>query len=121
MIPTAITDHHSRARRPRRLDVQALVTIATVLLVACGKAPEKPAPAPLDVTTIVITPGDVPVAAGYVAQTQSSQAVNIQAQVSGFVDERTKAMGGGWVSEADSLTGTTPPAPASSALPPPLN
>ncbi len=32
-----------------------------------------------------------------------------------------KAMGGGWVGEADGLTGSTPAAPQSSALPPPLN
>ena len=32
-----------------------------------------------------------------------------------------KAMGGGWVGEADNLTGSTPAAPPSSALPPPLN
>jgi membrane fusion protein (multidrug efflux system) len=70
-----------------------LFALAAVLLAACGKAPEKPAPAPLDVTTIVITPGDVPVAAEYVAQTQSSQAVNIQARVSGFLDERTYVEG----------------------------
>jgi len=77
------------ARRLQRLSPLALVALAAALLAACGKAPEKPAPAPLDVTTMVITPGDVPVAAEYVAQTQSSQAVNIQARVSGFLDERT--------------------------------
>ena len=31
-----------------------------------------------------------------------------------------KAMGGGWVVEADQLTGSSTPAPATSALPPPL-
>ncbi len=77
----------------RRLRPLALVALASTLLVACGKAPEKPAPAPLDVTTMVITPSDVPVAAEYVAQTQSSQAVNIQARVSGFLDERTYVEG----------------------------
>jgi membrane fusion protein (multidrug efflux system) len=77
----------------RRLRPLALVAVASTLLVGCGKAPEKPAPAPLDVTTMVITPSDVPVAAEYVAQTQSSQAVNIQARVSGFLDERTYVEG----------------------------
>ncbi|HSC23021.1 MAG TPA: hypothetical protein VLG08_04875 [Casimicrobiaceae bacterium] len=32
---------------------------------------------------------DVPVVAEYIAQTQSSHAVNIQARVSGFLDKRT--------------------------------
>jgi hypothetical protein len=32
-----------------------------------------------------------------------------------------KAMGGGWVGEADSLTGSTPEAPPASALPTRLN
>lgn len=31
-----------------------------------------------------------------------------------------KAMGGGWVTQADALTGSTPPPPPKSALPPPL-
>jgi len=77
------------ASRLRRIRPLALAALAALLLVACGKAPEKPAPAPLDVTTMIITPGDVPVAAEYVAQTQSSQAVNIQARVSGFLDQRS--------------------------------
>jgi len=41
-----------------------------------------------EVTIMTITPRDVPVSATYVAQTQSSQAVNIQARVSGFLDKR---------------------------------
>jgi multidrug efflux system outer membrane protein len=31
-----------------------------------------------------------------------------------------KAMGGGWVAQADSLTGSAPPPAPASALPPPL-
>lgn len=37
---------------------------------------------------MTVEAGDVPVSAEYVAQTQSSQAVNIQARVSGFLDKR---------------------------------
>lgn len=66
---------------------------AAALVVACGKPAEKPAPAPLEVTTITVEPRDVPVAAVYVAQTQSSQAVNIQARVSGFLDQRVYVEG----------------------------
>ncbi|MBP6775638.1 MAG: efflux RND transporter periplasmic adaptor subunit [Piscinibacter sp.] len=50
-------------------------------------------PAPLEVTTITIEPRDVPVTAEYIAQTQSSQAVNIQARVSGFLDKRVYTEG----------------------------
>jgi membrane fusion protein (multidrug efflux system) len=82
-----------RAKRSPQLRLLAFVALATALLVACGKPPDKPPPAPLDVTTMVIAPGDVPVAAEYVAQTQSSQGVNIQARVSGFLDERTYVEG----------------------------
>ena len=31
-----------------------------------------------------------------------------------------KAMGGGWITQADGMTGTTPAAPPPSGLPPPL-
>ncbi|HET9762718.1 MAG TPA: efflux RND transporter periplasmic adaptor subunit, partial [Casimicrobiaceae bacterium] len=42
---------------------------------------------------LTVTPRDVPVSATYVAQTQSSQAVNIQARVSGFLDKRVYTEG----------------------------
>ena len=69
----------------------AIVGIA--ILAGCGKEPPKPAPAPLEVTTITVAPGDVAISAQYVAQTQSSQAVNIQARVSGFLDKRVYTEG----------------------------
>jgi membrane fusion protein (multidrug efflux system) len=77
-------------RSNRRLIAAAVVLAA---LAGCGKEPAKPAPAPLEVTTIAVAPGDVPVSAAYVAQTQSSQAVNIQARVSGFLDKRVYTEG----------------------------
>jgi membrane fusion protein (multidrug efflux system) len=64
-----------------------------VALAGCGKPPEKPPPAPLDVSIVTVQPRDVPVVAVYVAQTQSSQAVNIQARVSGFLDKRVYTEG----------------------------
>lgn len=70
-----------------------LAVTAAALVAACGKPPEKPPPAPLDVATIVVQARDVPVSALYVAQTQSSQAVNIQARVSGFLDKRAYTEG----------------------------
>ena len=45
---------------------------------------------------------------------------SIRAQLFASAVNIYKAMGGGWVAQADQLTGTTPAAPAASALPPPL-
>jgi len=64
-----------------------------LLLAACGREPPKPAPPPLEVSTITVQPRDVDISAEYVAQTQSSQAVNIQARVSGFLDKRVYTEG----------------------------
>jgi membrane fusion protein (multidrug efflux system) len=62
---------------------------ASLVLSACSKEPPKPpSGGPIDVTTLTVAARDVPVTAEYVAQTQSSQAVNIQARVSGFLDKR---------------------------------
>ena len=66
---------------------------ALAALAGCGKPPEKPPPAPLDVSIVTVRSRDVPVVAVYVAQTQSSQAVNIQARVSGFLDQRVYTEG----------------------------
>lgn len=69
--------------------------VAAVLLVAgCGReAGPGTASAPIQVTTLTIEPRDVPVSVTYIAQTQSSQAVNIQARVSGFLDKRVYVEG----------------------------
>jgi len=45
---------------------------------------------------------------------------SIRAQVFASAVNIYKAMGGGWVALADQRTGSTPPAPPTSALPPPL-
>ena len=52
-----------------------------------------PARPPLEVTVLTIAPRDVPVSSLFVAQTQSSQAVNIAARVSGFLDKRVYVEG----------------------------
>jgi membrane fusion protein (multidrug efflux system) len=63
--------------------------IAAVLIAGCGReAPKPPEKGPVDVTVLPIERKDVPITAVYVAQTQSSQAVNIQARVSGWLDKR---------------------------------
>jgi len=62
---------------------------AVSLLNACGKEPNnETALPPVEVSVITIESRDVPVSSTYVAQTQSSQAVNIQARVSGFLEKR---------------------------------
>ncbi len=71
----------------------ASIVLGLAALAACGREPAKPAPPPLEVTTLTIEVRDVPVSAEYVAQTQSSQAVNIQARVSGFLDKRVYTEG----------------------------
>jgi len=82
--------HVRIAMRTRRCWLAgALLVSAMPVLTACGrtenKSPEKP---PIDVTVVTVARKDAPVTAIYVAQTQSSQAVNIQARVSGFLDKR---------------------------------
>jgi membrane fusion protein (multidrug efflux system) len=74
---------------------RAVALVAALLLVAgCGREEKKEtARPPVDVTTVTVVARDVPVAATFVAQTQSSQAVNIQARVSGFLDKRVYTEG----------------------------
>ena len=63
--------------------------LAAALVAGCGReAPKAPEKGPIDVKVITIERKDVPVTAIYVAQTQSSQAVNVQARVSGWLDKR---------------------------------
>jgi membrane fusion protein, multidrug efflux system len=66
---------------------------ALTVLAGCGKEVPKPAPPPLEVSTIAVQARDIAISAEYVAQTQSSQAVNIQARVSGFLDKRVYTEG----------------------------
>jgi membrane fusion protein (multidrug efflux system) len=76
----------------RTLAVLLLATLA--LLAGCGKEQKKDAGRPpVDVTSLTIVPRDVPVSSVFVAQTQSSQAVNIAARVSGFLDKRVYTEG----------------------------
>jgi membrane fusion protein (multidrug efflux system) len=58
----------------------------------CEKKKEVVAPPP-SVEVVTVLPRNVPVFAEYVAQTESSQAVNINARVSGFLDRRVYTEG----------------------------
>lgn len=62
----------------------------------CGCGKEQPPSlhtGPIEVSTIFVEAKDVPVSFEYVAQTQSSHLVNIQARVSGFLDKRVYTEG----------------------------
>lgn len=66
--------------------IALVVAVVATVLVACSKEPaqtKRPAP---EVTVITVTPGTVPFAPTFVAQTESSQLVDIVARVSGFLD-----------------------------------
>jgi membrane fusion protein (multidrug efflux system) len=73
----------------------AAVSLGVVCAVAgCGRGapavPQRPAP---EVTTVVASLRDIPVTFEHLGQTQSSQLVNIQARVSGFLDKRVYTEG----------------------------
>ena len=85
--------HFLDVRTSPRILVPACLLLA-LALGSCGKSENKPAEkAPIDVTIVTIARKDTPITATYVAQTQSSQAVNIQARVSGFLDKRVYVEG----------------------------
>ena len=79
-----------------------LLAVATLQLQACGQGKETAEPKPVPVTAITIVPKDIPVSLEFVAQTQSSQGVNIQARVSGFLETRVYTEGSN-VKEGDVL------------------
>ncbi len=67
--------------------------LAALLAGGCHKKEQAAAPPPPVVTAIDVVAKDTPIAFEYVAQTQSSQQVNIQARVSGFLDKRVYTEG----------------------------
>jgi len=68
------------------------MSLAVTLAAGCKKEQQAVAPPP-EVTVMDIVQRDVPVSFEYVAQTQSSRQVNIQARVSGFLDKRVYTEG----------------------------
>lgn len=74
--------------RPRQALIRLAQALAIITLInGCSKPPPPVAKPPIEVTTIAITPRDTPVTMEFVAQTESSAQVNIQARVSGFLDK----------------------------------
>ncbi len=64
-----------------------------LLLTGCKKQSKPQAPGPTEVSVIKVESRDTPVTFEYVAQTQSSQLVNIFSRVSGFLDKRVYTEG----------------------------
>jgi membrane fusion protein (multidrug efflux system) len=80
----------------------ATFIFTALCLCGCKKAEKASAPPPPVVSVVEVVPKDVPVTFEYVAQTQSSQQVNIQARVNGFLDKRVYTEGA-FVKEGDVL------------------
>jgi membrane fusion protein (multidrug efflux system) len=80
---------HEKKRRTTLLTTLAGVAV----LAACGKEVPKLPPPPLEVSIVTVQPRDIGISREYIAQTQSSQAVNIQARVSGWLDKRVYTEG----------------------------
>lgn len=60
-----------------------------LLLAGCGQQMPPPyVPPPVEVTTLTVTPRDVPVALQYVGQSESSRQVEIRARVDGYLQKK---------------------------------
>src|SRR5215468_3031758 len=85
------TASHAQLCSPALL--RMLLIVAAFALNACNKPPGPPAKGPSHVTFITVAARDTPVFMEFVAQTQSSRQVNIQARVNGFLDKRVYTEG----------------------------
>jgi membrane fusion protein (multidrug efflux system) len=65
----------------------AIALALSLLAAGCSKEAPPPQRPPPEVTVITIEPRDIPYIPNFVAQTESSQQVNIVARVSGFLDK----------------------------------
>jgi membrane fusion protein (multidrug efflux system) len=94
MIITARKTKSSNGLKSAFLVCQVIALSLFVIVTAgCKKKEQKSsAPAP-EVTVMTIEQRDTPVSFDYVAQTESSQLVNIQARVNGFLDKRVYTEG----------------------------
>ena len=79
---------HENPSKPLRFLAAGILFAIPFLFPACKSEQEAAAPPPPVVTVMPIVQRDVPVFFEFVAQTQSSHLVNIQARVSGFLDKR---------------------------------
>ena len=78
-----------------RSSAAIFVGLAALAVAGCGHEGSRPqsSAGPVEVTVLAVTPHDAPVSYEFVAQTQSSRQVNIQARVSGFLEKRVYTEG----------------------------
>jgi membrane fusion protein (multidrug efflux system) len=69
------------------------LSLLMVVTAGCKKKEKAVSSPPPEVTVMTIAQKDTPVSFDYVAQTESSQLVNIQARVNGFLDKRVYTEG----------------------------
>ena len=88
-------EHRSHLPWKVRLLASAGILILAALLWSCENRQDKPTVSALqpEVTVAEVIPRDVPVDFEFVARTQSSHLVNIQARVSGFLERRMYSEG----------------------------
>jgi membrane fusion protein (multidrug efflux system) len=82
--------HRSNLSRMAGLTAFTAIPAMALILAACTReeAAKGPSPQPPAVSVVTVAQQDVPVDFEYVARTQSSHLVNIQARVSGFLERR---------------------------------
>jgi len=73
--------------------VRAVAALAALAAAGCSKPEGPPAKGPPHVSVMTVSTKDTPVFLEFVAQTQSSRQVNIQARVSGFLEKRVYTEG----------------------------
>jgi membrane fusion protein (multidrug efflux system) len=92
---TRVGKHSFRFSRSILRSLEALVIALIILsiLPGCKKESKPQTGGPAEVSVITVEPRDTPVTFEFVAQTQSSQLVNIYSRVSGFLDKRVYTEG----------------------------
>jgi membrane fusion protein, multidrug efflux system len=91
-----MTRRSGRGGQRSAVAVLPLVVLALAGLTGCGKVGGPSAAGSAhaaEVTAVTVRPHDAPVSYDFVAQTQSSRQVNIQARVSGFLEKRVYVEG----------------------------
>lgn len=76
-----------------KLAIAAAAVAPLILITGCGKEVKHADHAVPEVSVLVVEPREVPVSMDFVAQTQSSQQVQIYARVTGFLDKRVYTEG----------------------------
>lgn len=86
-------DGRGTSARRRVQSVGLPLVLVLALGISCTKHTRQAPAGPAEVTTVTVVPHDVPSSAEFIAQTQSSRQVNIQARVNGFLEKRVYTEG----------------------------